>query len=143
MKKTQKKAIAIGAGITALAAAAAGTYFFAGKGGAKNRKKVSTWASKAKKEVMSEVAQMEKMSKQAYNSAVDNVMKNYKSMKNVDSKDVTAMAKEMKGHWDSIAKEVTAMTKKVTKVIPRAKKSIAKKVKVRKAPAKKTSSKRR
>lgn len=145
MKKSQKKAIAVGAGVTALAAAAAGAYFFTGKRGVKNRKKVSGWANSAKKEVMSEMHKMEKVSKEGYHSAVDSVMKKYKAMKNVDNKELAAMAHELKGHWDAISREVSKARTKVVKVIPKVTKSVAKKVGVkttkkasakRKAPAK-------
>lgn len=148
MKKSQKKAIAIGSGVAALAAAAAGAYFFTGKRGVKNRKKVAGWASKAKREVMSEMNNMEKVSKQTYDKTVDKVLKNYKSMKNVDAKELMDMAKELKGHWNSISSEISKVRKNVVKVVPKVAKSVARKVGVRKvakkaAPKKKVASKKR
>lgn len=125
MKKGQKQALAIGAGAAALAAAAAGVYFLTGKRGAKNRKKVAVWADKAKKEVVSELKGLQKVSKQTYNKAVDEVTKRYKQVKNIDPADVMMMANELKGNWDAIAREISNATKKVTKSLP--KKKVAKK----------------
>jgi hypothetical protein len=130
-----KKAIAVGAGVTALAAAAAGAYFFGGKRGAKNRKKVAAWAQKAEKQVMKEVSQMKKATKPLVDKTVDSVMNEYKSLKNIDSKDVAKLAKDLKSQWQAMTKEVKndskATVKKVVKVATKAKKSIAKKVNVK------------
>jgi hypothetical protein len=142
MKKSQKQAVAVGASVAALAAAAAGAYFFTGKKGAKNRKKVASWVGNAKRDVQAELNNMEKVSKQAYNKAVDNVLKNYRSMKNVNTAELTAMASELKGHWDNIASEVEKARKQVVRVMPTAKKSQARKVTVKKVAAKKTPAKK-
>jgi hypothetical protein len=136
MKKSQKQAVAVGAGVAALAAAAAGAYFFTGKKGAKNRKAVSTWTTKAKRDVMAEMANMEKVTKQAYNKTVDTVLANYKDVKNVNKGELLAMAAELKGHWDAISSEVDKARKEVVRVLPVARRSQAKKVTVKKAPAK-------
>lgn len=114
-KSTKNTAAAIGASLTTLAATAAGLYFFGGAGGAKNRKTVSAWAEKAKKQVVAEIKAMEKMSKQNYNEIVDAVTQQYREIKNVDQKELKALAKELKGHWGSITKEVNTATKKAAK----------------------------
>lgn len=118
MKKSQKKALAVGASAAALAAAAAGAYFLTGTRGAKNRKKVSAWAAKAQQEVVSELKSLQKFSKPAYLAAVDAVTRRYKTMKNVDPAELAAMARELKGQWDAISKRVNG-TAKVTKVVKR------------------------
>lgn len=146
MKKSQKKAVAVGASVAALAAAAAGAYFFTGKKGAKNRKAIASWANTAKREVMTEVGKMKNMSKQTYNKTVDAVMANYKTVKNVDRAELVAVANELKGHWDAIAKEVDKVRKQVVKVMPVAKKSVKRKVAVKKTtnkPVPKKATKRR
>lgn len=120
MKKSSRHAIEAGVGVAALTAtAAAAAYFFTGKGGAKNRKKVSTWAEKAKKEALKEIKTMGAASESSYNKAVDAALKNYKNLKQIDKSEILALGKELKGHWKSIQSEV-------------------KKVLVKKAPAKKT-----
>ncbi len=142
MKKAQKQAIAIGSGVAALAAAAAGAYFFAGKHGAKNRKKVANWADKAKRDVMGEMNNMQKVTKQTYHKTVDNVLKNYKALKNVDAAEVAAMATELKGHWDAISAEMNKARKNVVRVVPKVGRSVARKVGVKRAPAKKAAPKK-
>lgn len=137
MKKAQKQVAAIGAGVAALAAAAAGTYFFAGKGGAKNRKKVAAWTHKAKREVMQEMHKMEKVSEKAYHKTVDMVMDNYKNVKNIDKQELAAIAGELKNHWKAIASEVKQVQSKIKKALP------AKKAAPKKSPAKKASPKKR
>lgn len=139
MNKTQKK-IAVGAGITALAAAAAaGTYFFAGKRGKENRAKVSKWADTAKKDVVKQLKGMTDVTKSSYNTAVDAVVAQYKKAKNVDPKELIALASELKGHWDNIAGEVSKVAKKVAP--KKATKTAAPKKATKKAPAKKTAKK--
>lgn len=135
MNKSQKKTAAVvGASIAALGAAtAASVYFFGGKGGAKNRAKVSKWADKAKKEIMEEIKAMENVTKTSYNSAVDAVTKQYRGLKNVDPAELQNLAKELKGHWDSISGQLVAASKKVVA----AKKITPPKAAQKKAPAKK------
>lgn len=138
MNKTQKK-IAVGAGITALAAAAAaGTYFFAGKRGKENRAKVSKWADTAKKDVVKQLKGMKDVTKSSYNSAVDAVVAQYTKAKKVNPKELIALASELKGHWDNIAGEVSKVAKKVA---PKKAAKAAPKQAAKKSPAKKTAKK--
>ncbi len=80
MKKSQKQAIAIGAGVAALAAAATGVYFMTGKN-AKNRKKVAKWMGDMQKDVVQELNKAGKASQAVYNKTVDTVAKNYAGLK--------------------------------------------------------------
>ncbi|MDE2188268.1 MAG: hypothetical protein KGJ35_00860, partial [Patescibacteria group bacterium] len=58
---------AIGAGIAAFAAAAAGAYYLYGsRNAAKNRKAVKSWALRAKAEVMDEIEKMKDVTEPAY-----------------------------------------------------------------------------
>lgn len=139
MNKTQKK-IAVGAGITALAAAAAaGTYFFAGKRSKENRDKVSKWVDTAKKDVVKQLKGMKDVTKSSYNTAVDAVVAQYKKAKKVDPKELIALASELKGHWDNIAGEVTKVARSVApkKIVKKA----APKKAAKKSPAKKAAKK--
>lgn len=137
MKKSQKKAIAIGAGVAALTAAAAtGAYFLTGKKGVQNRKKIAQWANQAKKEVTTEFKKAEKMSRGAYDAAVDTVAKRYKNLKKLDASELAGLAKELKGHWDSINKGMsTSAAKRPRKAAKKAVRKAAKKA--AKKPAKK------
>jgi hypothetical protein len=112
MKKSQKQAVAVGAGVATLAAAAAAAYYLTGKGGAKNRKKVAGWVAKAKNEVVKEVKNMGITTEGAYNKAVDAVMKNYKNLNNLDKSEILALATELKSHWKSIQSHMGKLTKK-------------------------------
>jgi gas vesicle protein len=115
-KSTNTKAIGAGIGVAALAAGAAAAYFLTGKGGAKNRKKLSKWAEKAKKEVVKEVKEMGAASQSSYNKAVDVVMKNYKDMQNIDKSELIAFGKELKGHWKAIQGEMQKVVKEAKKL---------------------------
>jgi len=110
MKKKTKKivgGVGIAAGIAALAAAAAGTYFLYGsKNAAKNRKTVKGWMLKAKGEILSEMENMKDMSEGNYHKAIDTVAKKYKILKHVDKKDLDALVKELKSHWKHIKKDL-------------------------------------
>lgn len=137
-KKQKKLAVGVGVGLTALAAAtAAGTYFFGGKKGAKNRAKVSKWADAAKQDVVKQLKGLEKVTKTSYAEAVDAVVAKYKQAKKIDPKELLAVAGELKGHWDAIAAEVEAAGKKVVPVVKKAAKKAIKKV----TPAKKVAPK--
>jgi hypothetical protein len=128
MKKSQKQAIAIGAGAAALAAAATGVYFMTGKH-AKNRKKVAKWVGDMQKEVIRELAKAKKSGQAAYNEAVDTVVKNYKSLKKVNSPELATAAAELKSSWDLIRKEAGLASRVVRKVVSksgRAKKAVKK-----------------
>jgi hypothetical protein len=129
MNKGQKQAVAVGAGVAALAAAATAAYFLTGKN-AKNRKKLATWASKMQKDVVTELKKVKKGSQAAYNQAVDTVVKNYKTAKKVSAPELAAMAKDLKAHWDVIRLELENAGRTVRKVRPKAKASRARKVKV-------------
>jgi hypothetical protein len=118
MNKNQKKVVkeAAGLGLTALAVAAAGTYFLYGsKNATKNRKKVKGWMLKAKGEVLQEMEHMKDMSEGRYQDTIDAMADRYKMLKNVDEKDLKNLVKELKGHWKGIQKELKAKPKAKTR----------------------------
>lgn len=139
MKKSQKQMLAAGAGLAAVAAAAAGVYFFTGKN-AKNRKKVGKWAVDMKNDVVKELGKGGKFTKATYNKVVDGVAKNYQSMKDISADELTGLAAELKQHWDTISAEVGNVANTVKRVVPTSVKSVSKKIAVKsaakKAPAK-------
>lgn len=102
-----KKKIAIGAGVAALAATAAGAYFLYGtKKGAKTRKQIKGWALKAKGEVLEKMEALQEINEKTYHKIVDEVKAGYKKMKNIDAKDIEDFGKEMKTYWKGIKTEV-------------------------------------
>jgi hypothetical protein len=111
-------AVALGVGLVA----AAGALFLYGKNGPKNRKKVRSWALKAKGEVLEKLEMAGEMSEDAYGVVVDEVLKRYKDLQSVDAKELAALGKELKGHWRSIKREATAGAKKAVKKVKKLKK---------------------
>jgi len=88
-----------------IAAAAAGSYFFYGKNGAKNRKKLKSWALKMKADVMEGIENLKEVSEPAYNQVVDEVSRRYAKLKQVDPRELAQVAKEIKSHWRSLTRE--------------------------------------
>lgn len=127
MKKGQKQAIAVGAGLAAVAAAAAGVYMMTGKN-AKNRKKVAKWVGDMQKDVVTELNKAGKASKATYHKVIDTAVKNYKGLKNVSTEELAMVAAELKGSWDNISAELNSASKTVRKVVPKAAKAVVKKV---------------
>ncbi|KKP42413.1 MAG: hypothetical protein UR31_C0015G0013 [Parcubacteria group bacterium GW2011_GWA2_33_14] len=107
------KKIAVGAGIVAIAAAAAGTYFLYGsKNAKKNRKQVKAWSLKAKGEILEQLENLSEISKPVYHKIVQEVTDKYKAIKNLDKKDLDEFTKELKGHWEDISKQIGIYHKK-------------------------------
>ncbi len=98
-KGTVKKAV--GLGVLAAAAVAAGFYFY-GKNGKQNRQKVGTWVEKAKADVTRELKKLTKINRAAYNRVVSEVTKKYQGLKGVDKSELVAMASDLKAHWKNI-----------------------------------------
>lgn len=130
MKKTQKRALAVGAGVAALAAAAAGVYMLTGKN-AKNRKKVARWAKDVQSDIVKGLKKAQRNSQSAYNQIVDEVIADYKAAKKASVPELAALARELKGHWNIISSELEHATQTVKKIKPKARASRARKVKVR------------
>lgn len=99
--------VSIGAGLTALAAAAAGAYYFYGsKNAAKNRKALKSWAVKAQGEVMERIEQMQEVTQDAYDKAVTQVMKGYRTAKKIAPAELNALENSLREQWSAIAKTV-------------------------------------
>lgn len=135
-------AMEVGAGIAAAAAAgAAGYYFYGDKGAKKHRAAAAKWAKGMKADVIKEAKKAQKLDQKAIAAIVDKASAAYVTVKNVDKKDLTAAARELKKHWKSIEAELQGVKKQVTKAAkkaaPAAKKAVTKAVKKATAPAKK------
>jgi hypothetical protein len=143
MKKSQKQALAVGAGLAAVAAAAAGVYMMTGKN-AKNRKKVAKWVGNMQEDIITELNKAGKASKATYNKVVDTAVKNYEGLKNVSASELAVAAAELKGSWDLIKSQMEVAGNSVRRVVPKSVRSVAKKVSVNaaaKKPAKKATKK--
>jgi len=144
--KTTKKTLSptqkagIGFGLTAAAATVAGAYFLYGsKQASQNRKKVKSWALKAKAEVLEGLEKAEQLSEAEYKNLVENATKIYGTVKNASKTEVGEFKKEMLGHWNDLQK--SSAVKKLVSATPvktTAKRAPAKKAtSAKKAPAKK------
>ena len=107
MKTSPIKKAAVGAGLVGLAVAGlAGAYFLYGKDAAKNRKKVKTWALKAKADVLDKLEKAKDVSEANYGEIIDAVSEKYSKAKDVTPEDIQAFAKDLKKHWKDIKKEL-------------------------------------
>lgn len=98
-----KKEILIGAEIVSLMAGIAGTYFLYGSESArKNRKKIKSWAFKAKGEVLEQLENMKDMSEEAYRGVVKEIADKYKNLKNIDASKIEEFASELFSYWSKI-----------------------------------------
>lgn len=86
----------------AAAAAAIGTYLFAGPDGKKNRRLMKGWAVRAKGEVMEKVEALQEIDMPKYHRIVDTVVARYRKMKNVDPADLEKVTKELQDSWKQV-----------------------------------------
>jgi hypothetical protein len=114
--------VAAGLGIAALAAAAAGAYFLYGTdAGKQKRKQIKSWSLKMKADVLDRMEKMKDWSEEAYNMVIDNVTEKYKNAKNIDPKEVTAIANDLKRHWKSITRQIQVGKTPTRKASPKRK----------------------
>lgn len=125
--------IAVGAGL-ALAAAAAGAYFLYGKDAPKRRAQVRGWMLKAKGEVLEQLEKLPNLDESTYYGLIDTVSSKYAGLKNVDSAEMMALVKELRGGWKNIKKQLTpvkaakkAAPKKASKTVKKSAKKATKK----------------
>ena len=109
VKKTNltiKKAT-VSAGLAAVAAAVAGTYFLYGsKNAPQRRKQVKAWSLKARGEILEQLEKLSKVNEATYHKVIKEVANKYKTLKRLDPKDVVEFVGELKDHWNDIAKEI-------------------------------------
>ncbi len=150
MAKAQKKSLSgaqkvgVGVGLTAAAVAAAGAYFLYGsKEAEKNRKKVKSWALKAKGDVLEALEKAEHITKDEYDALVEVVGGTYGKVKSATSGEIKDFKKEMHDHWKHIEQSgaVQKAVSAVSKVVKSTPKKVAKKAAPKKAAVKKSARK--
>ena len=96
------------AGIGALLAAAAGAYFLYGsKDAAKNRKKITGWALKAKGEVLEQIEKVKaELTEERYHEIIDKVERKYRALKEVENDELEDVVNDLKKHWKNIKKHI-------------------------------------
>lgn len=137
--------LGIGVGLTTAAVAAVGAYFLYGsKDAAKNRKKVKSWALKAKGEVLEVLENAKEITEGEFKELVDGVAATYAKGQKLSKKELSEFKKEMAENWQELVgsgvAKVFGQTVAKTAAKKVAKKAPAKKA-VKKAPAKKAASK--
>ncbi|MEK7641842.1 MAG: hypothetical protein AAB365_02500 [Patescibacteria group bacterium] len=101
--KHESHKTAIGFGLAALAAAAAGAYYLYGSDKvSKNRRKVKSWMLKMKAEVMDKIEEAKELTEEGYQNIVDTAAEKYRALKDVDADEVSELANRMRSHWKDI-----------------------------------------
>lgn len=132
--------VGIGVGLTAAAVTAAGTYFLYGsKNAAKNRKKVKSWALKAKGEILEVLEKAEHITEEEYHALVDKVGDAYGKARKLSANEVKDFKREMRSNWNGIVKSGKSYVATAAKTAKKKSKKSAKKA--TKKTAKKTSKK--
>ena len=110
-QKTQTGAKAA-VGLAAMAAAAGAYYFYGSKHATQHRRKMKSWAIKARGEVVEKLEKAQELTQKKYDRVVDEVADKYRRVKNIDPKEVTALAEDMRRHWKNISSQVQSRPKK-------------------------------
>lgn len=141
--------LGVGVGLTAAAVAAAGAYFLYGSENAEqNRKRVKSWALKAKGEVLEALEGAEHMTEDQFKMLVANVVDTYHKAHDLSKREMNDFKKEMHANWEElvasgIAKVLTSEQIAAKEAKKKAAKKAAKKTtaKTTKKTAKKAASK--
>lgn len=108
------KAVAVGAGIAALSAAA---YVLFGPEGKKNRKAIRGWAIKMKGEVIEKLETAKEITEPVYHDIVNKVSEKYAKLKNVDAEELTKAVEDLRKQWKNMVRDAKPK-KKVAKKAP-------------------------
>ncbi len=117
-------AVAVGAGVIALAAA---SYFFFGPEGKKNRNNLKGWMVKMKGEVIEKMEDAKDMTEAAYEKIVDAVAAKYAKAGKVSEAEIRLFAGILKEQWKGIVKshnKVAAVKGAAKKVVSAVKKEV-------------------
>lgn len=132
----------IGAGVlaAAVAAGAAGYYFYGSDKASKHRKAASAWAKGLKKDVLKRAKDLNKIDAKAVGTVVDEAVAAYQGVRGVTAEDLKAAAKELKKNWQAIKGETgvaSSTARKTTKkTVTAAKKGVKKVARAAKKAAK-------
>ncbi len=107
----------VAAGVAAVAAAAGAYFLYGTKEGAKTKKKIHSWAVKAKGEVLEKIEKMKDVTEESYNDAVASVMDKYKKVMKEHGDDVDAVKKELHSYWGHLKKHLKAHAGKAVKKV--------------------------
>lgn len=134
MKKkgtTNKVAVGVAAAAVAAGAAAGAYYLYGSKNAKEHRKAVAKWAGAAKREVEREVKSLKSatLNEKNYKAIVKEVSGRYKTLKNLDPKEVAAFVTAVSADWKKLRGAAQKGTSTAKKTVKKAVKKAAKKVK--------------
>lgn len=107
--KNSKTPLVVGA--VALASLAGAYFLYGSKEAVKNRKQVKGWIVKAKGEIIEKLEKVKTESEEEYNSVVDAVLRKYKAVKSIDTKEVDSLSRDLKKHWKAFQQEIKKVKK--------------------------------
>lgn len=110
------KAVAVGAGIAALSAAA---YVLFGPEGKKNRKAIRGWAIKMKGEVIEKLENAKEITEPVYHDIVTKISEKYAKLKNVDQAELAKAVEELRKQWKNMVRDAKPKKKTVKKSAPK------------------------
>jgi hypothetical protein len=102
--KTKDKVLGAGLGLAALAAA--GTYFLAGKRGAKNREKIAGWVTQLKEEVLEKARALKTGNQKAYDALVEETVERLSRAQRVTAAEAAHIAGELKSAWTHVSAQL-------------------------------------
>jgi len=103
---TGTKLMAAGAGLAAVAAAAAGVYFLYGDKAKARRKVVAAWVLQMKGDVMEKMETMKEVNRETYEALVDETAARYARVKNVGADEMKHVTGELKNAWTHISSQL-------------------------------------
>jgi len=122
--------VGIGVALTTAAVAAAGAYFLYGSpNAAKNRKKVKSWALKAKGEVLEMLEKANSLTAEEYREAIEKIANGYSKLQTISEPEINSFKKEMMAYWKEISKDTTKAKKTAKKAVKKVAKKVAGKTK--------------
>ncbi|MEK7460382.1 MAG: hypothetical protein AAB628_02435 [Patescibacteria group bacterium] len=118
IKKSQEKnvstAVAVGAGIAALSAAA---YVLFGPEGKKNRKMIRGWSIKMKGDVIEKLEAAKDITAPVYEDIIEKASQKYAKLKNVDEAELALVVADLRKQWKHMTRDAKPKKKTAKKVV--------------------------
>ncbi len=105
-------------GVGAAIATTAGAYFlYETKKGEEVKEELKDYIVKIKKEVIKKLGGLKEVGESTYHNVIDEVVRKYNGVKNIDPKELDAIGADLKSHWKNIIKDIKigSAKKKTTK----------------------------
>lgn len=115
MPISKGKKLAVGVGLGAAAAGAGYYYFFGAKGSAKNRRAAIAWATKLKRDVISQAKKLKALDEKVVKKVVTEASKAYAKMKTIDERDLKQAVSELHDHWRAVKQEAMSAGKRAVR----------------------------